>query len=71
MKSKESLRIIYESEPEMLLVPVESIEEYYNAGRAALDEAKLVRPQLPQGERPPGEFEVRVKYRGAFSRFSR
>ncbi len=38
MRSKESLRIIYESEPEMLLVPAESIEEYYNTGRAALEE---------------------------------
>jgi homogentisate 1,2-dioxygenase len=69
MRSKESLRIIYESEPEMLLVPVESIEEYYNTERAALEEAKLVRPQLPGGERPKGEFEVRVKYRGAFADF--
>ncbi|HVO94043.1 MAG TPA: homogentisate 1,2-dioxygenase, partial [Terriglobales bacterium] len=69
MKSKESLRIIYESEPEMMLVPLETIDDYYNAGRAALEEDKLVRPQLPSGACPSGEFEVRVKYRGAFSEF--
>lgn len=30
MKSTDSLRIIYESEPEMMLVPVETIDDYYN-----------------------------------------
>ena len=69
MQSKESLRIIYESEPEMFLVPVEAIDEYYGTGKPALDPAKLVRPQLRKGAKPEGEFEVRVKYRGAFSDF--
>jgi homogentisate 1,2-dioxygenase len=69
MKSKESLRIIYESESEMMLVPVETIDEYYNTGRPALEESKLVRPELLNGAKPQGEFEVRVKYHGAFSDF--
>jgi homogentisate 1,2-dioxygenase len=69
MLSSESLRIVYESEPEMMLVPVESIDEYYGTGRPALQESKLVRPELPRGDRPTGEFEIRVKYRGAFSEF--
>lgn len=29
--------------------------------------ARLTYPQLPKGPRPDGEFEVRVKYTGAFS----
>jgi homogentisate 1,2-dioxygenase len=69
MKSADSLRIIYESQPEMVLVPVEAIDEYYNMGRPALDEARLVRPQLRSGAKPKGEFEVQVKYHGAFSDF--
>jgi hypothetical protein len=41
----------------------------YQKGRAAIDERKLQRPRLP-GQLPSGdEFEVRVKYSGAFADF--
>jgi homogentisate 1,2-dioxygenase len=67
--AQDTLRIIYESGPEIFLVPKEAIDEYYQMGKAALDPEKLVGPQLAGGAVPDGEFEVRVKYTGAFSDF--
>jgi hypothetical protein len=68
-KPDESLRIIYESGPEVFLVPAEMIETYYRMGRPALDPVKLKRPELSESAKPQGSFEVRVKYNGAFSEF--
>jgi homogentisate 1,2-dioxygenase len=64
-----TLRAIYESGPEIFLVPVDMVEHVYHKGRAPVTEDRLERPRLVR-EAPVGrEFEVRVKYRGAFSDF--
>ncbi len=68
-KPQETLRVIYESAPEIFVVPAEMVDHIYGKGRGALASEKLQTPELPKGSAPEGEFEVRVKYRGAFSDF--
>lgn len=69
-RPQETLRVIFESEPEIFLVPAEMVEHIYGKGRAAVRGERLKFPELPKGSRPQkGEYEVRVKYRGAFSDF--
>ena len=65
--SQETLRIIYESGPEIFVVPTEMVDHIYGKGRPPLKPECLQRPELPRGAGPEGEFEVRVKYRGAFA----
>lgn len=65
----DSIRAIYESKPEIFPVPTEMLDHVYRKGRPALDPAKLQHPQLSKGPPPTGEFEVRVKYSGAFADF--
>lgn len=64
---QDTLRLIYESEPELFLMPAELIEHAYGKGRPPLPSSKLQWAQLAPGPKPEGEFEVRVKYNGAFS----
>ena len=66
---QDTLRLVYESEPEIFLMPAEMIEHAYGKGRPPLPTSKLQGPKLPTGPSPEGEFEVRVKYNGAFSDF--
>lgn len=68
-KPQDSLRVIYESGPELFLIPTEMVDHIYGKGRPALSPDKVQRPELPRGPKPEGEFEVRVKYNGAFSDF--
>jgi homogentisate 1,2-dioxygenase len=65
---QDTLRFIYESGPELFLVPSEMIEHVYGAGRAPLDLDRLTYPVL-QPARPDGSYQVRVRYDGAFSAF--
>jgi homogentisate 1,2-dioxygenase len=65
---QETLRLIFESGPEMFLVPTEMVDHVYGKGRPPVDPAKVERPRLVAA-RPAGEYEVRVKYAGAFSEF--
>jgi len=67
--SQETLRIIYESGPEVFVVPTEMVDHIYGKGRPALKPESLQRPEILGGAIPEGEFEVRVKYGGAFSDF--
>ena len=67
--SQETLRIIFESRPEIFVVPLEMVEHIYGRGRAALGHESLHRPVLSKGQPLSGEFEVRVKYHGGFSDF--
>src|SRR5918999_1896260 len=46
---QETLRVIYESGPEIFLVPVEMIDNYYRKGTPALEPAKVQRPHLNRG----------------------
>ena len=64
---QDTLQLIYESEPEIFLVPTEMIDHAYGKGRPALSPTQVTRAQLPEGPKPQGQFEVRVKYSGAFS----
>jgi homogentisate 1,2-dioxygenase len=66
---QETLRIVYESEPEIFVVPAEMVEHIYRKGRPALKPDVFKYPELPKGKPPEGKFEVRVKYKGAFSEF--
>ncbi len=66
---QEILRVIYESVPEIFVVPAEMVEHIYGKGRPALASEKIRYPELTQGTQPKGEFEVRVKYGGPFSEF--
>jgi len=68
-RATESLRIIYESGPEVFVVPKEMVDHIYGKGRGAVREEKLRRAKLGKGNGERGEYEVRVKYRGAFSDF--
>ncbi|MPZ13039.1 MAG: hypothetical protein GEU73_01200 [Chloroflexi bacterium] len=65
----DTLRMIYESRPEVFLVPVEMVDHVYGKGRPAVDPSRVERPRLPDGALPEGGCEVRVKYSGAFSEF--
>jgi homogentisate 1,2-dioxygenase len=65
---RETRRMIYESRPEIFLVPAEMVEHVYHKGRPAVPPSRLQRPRLLP-TRPAGAFEVRVKYEGAFSDF--
>lgn len=67
--SRETLRIIYESGPEIFLVPTEMVDHIYGKGRPALNLDRLQRPELLREVPPKGDFEVRVKYRGAFAEY--
>lgn len=64
---QETLRVIYESIPELFLVPAEMVDHIYHKGRPAVAESRLTHPVLPEGPGPEGPFEVQVKYHGAFS----
>jgi len=66
-RPQETLRVIYESVPEIFVVPAEMVDHIYGKGRGALASEKIQHPELPKGPAPEGKFEVRVKYRGAFS----
>ncbi len=69
-RPQDTLRVIYESGPEIFLVPAEMVEHIYRKGRPALKPQDLKHPELPKGGTPArGKFEVRVKYQGAFSDF--
>jgi len=68
-RPQDSLRVIYESAPEIFMVPVEMVDHLYGKGRPAVKPEKLRRPELLKESRPEGEYEVRVKYKGAFSDF--
>lgn len=81
----DTLRLIFESRPEMFLVPTEMVDHVYHKGRPAVDPDRVEKPTLPNAPRPGGEpalsraegpalskaegYEVRVKYTGAFSDF--
>jgi homogentisate 1,2-dioxygenase len=68
-RPQDTLRAIFESRPEIFLVPTEMVEDIYHKGRPAVGEDRLQRPKLVH-ELPVGnEFEVRVKYSGAFADF--
>lgn len=62
-------RMIYESGPEVFLIPTEMVDHVYGKGRPPVDPSTVQRPRLPDGPLPEGQFEVRVKYQGAFSEF--
>ena len=66
---QDTLRMIYESEPEIFVVPAEMMDYGDDTVPQPLALSKLQKPQLATGPKPPGEFEVRVKYNGAFSDF--
>ncbi len=44
--SQETIRVIYESAPEIFLVPVEMVDHVYHQGRPAIVEERLGRPKL-------------------------
>lgn len=67
-RPQDTLRAIYESGPEVFFVPADMVEHVYHKGRPAVREDSLQRPKLLR-ELPVGEFEVRVKYNGAFADF--
>ena len=67
--SQDPIQVIYESKPEIFLVPMEMVEHLYGKERPALNPEKIQKPELPKEPRPKGEYEVRVKYTGAFSDF--
>ena len=66
---QDTLRMIYESRPEIFLVPTEMVDHVYGKGRPAVDPARVQAPRLAEGPPPQGPFAVRVKYEGAFSDF--
>jgi homogentisate 1,2-dioxygenase len=66
---QETLRVIYESIPEIFLVPTEMVDHVYGKGRPPVAQARLQRPSLIPERPSEGEYEVRVKYRGAFAEF--
>jgi homogentisate 1,2-dioxygenase len=66
---QETLRVIYESVPEIFLVPTEMVDHVYHKGRPAVSPDRLQRPKLVEPPAAEGEYEVRVKYNGAFSDF--
>lgn len=68
-RPQESLRVIYESVPEIFVVPTEMVDHIYGKGRPAVKPERLKRPELPKGAQPGRNYEVKVKYRGAFSDF--
>jgi homogentisate 1,2-dioxygenase len=64
---QDTLRLIYESGPEIFLIPAEMVEHIYHKGRPAIAPERLTRPTLRTTPPPEGQFEVRVKYSGAFA----
>ena len=66
---QDTLRVIYESGPEIYVVPTEMVDHLYGKGRPPVKPDKLQRPELHGQTEGEGEFEVRVKYHGAFSDF--
>jgi homogentisate 1,2-dioxygenase len=69
-RPQDTLRVIYESEPEIFVVPAAMVEHIYGKGRPALKPEVFKYAELPKGGSPAqGKFEVRVKYNGAFSQF--
>jgi homogentisate 1,2-dioxygenase len=66
---QDSLRMIFESVPEVFLVPTEMVEHIYQKGRPAITSDRVTRPTIPAGPLPDGPFDVRVKYTGAFAEF--
>jgi len=68
-RPQDTLRAIYESGPEIFFVPTAMVDHVYHKGRPAVSEDSRQRPKLLR-EIPVGsEFEVRVKYSGAFADF--
>lgn len=65
----ETFRMIYESGPEMFLVPTEMVDHVYAKGRPAVAPDRLRFPRLAEAPAMEGPFEVYVKYRGAFADF--
>ena len=66
---QETMRLIYESGPEIFVVPVEMVDHLYGKGRGALGPEKLQRPKLLSHAGSEGKYEVRIKYHGAFSEY--
>jgi len=66
---QDTLRIIFESGPEIFVVPLEMVEPIYGKGKPALKPESIIKPELRQGDPGGTEFELRVKYRGAFADF--
>ncbi len=65
--TQDTLRLIYESGPEMFLVPTEMVDHLYGKGKPPVLPEKVQRPKLLSEAATDGEYEVRVKYHGAFS----
>ncbi|MBM2810807.1 MAG: Homogentisate 1,2-dioxygenase [Chloroflexi bacterium] len=63
----ETLRYIYESAPEVFLIPAEMIDHVYGKGRPAVSPERLQYPAVLPATDTPGSYQVRVKYGGAFS----
>ncbi len=66
-RPQDTLRAIYESGPEIFFIPAEMVEHLYHKGRPAISPDRLTRPALRTAPGPAGEYDVRVKYSGAFS----
>ena len=66
---QDTLRVIFESGAEIFVVPLEMVEPIYGKGRPALKPECLIKPELNREDAVGGEFELRVKYRGAFAEF--
>jgi len=68
-RPQDTVRVIFESGPEIFVVPAEMIDHLYGKGRPALKAESLQHPEFPREPKPEGKFQVRVKYSGAFSDF--
>jgi homogentisate 1,2-dioxygenase len=66
---QDTLRLIYESAPEIFLAPTSMVDHIYGKGRPAVSPDRLERPKLLTTAEPEGRFEVRIKYHGAFADF--
>jgi len=66
-RPQDTLRLIFESRPEIFLVPTDMVDHVYHKGRPPVDPTKVKQPVLPDVPGEPGTYEVRIKYTGAFS----